>query len=105
MGGGGRNNPDDRPIYLLGLRDGLNLTLSNPAYFPGAESSVEAYRVKKFTTEDFMVEITSVYANRENIRIPVAAVYNFVNTKLKGNMSQSEAEQALKYLRQVAAEY
>ena len=97
--------PVERLIYLVGLRDGLNLVVANPQYFPNGKAGVEAYRPKKSTNEDMIAEIDNLYKDRENIRIPVAFVYNFVNEKLNGSVTKTEVDLRIRRLRQLASEY
>ena len=97
--------PAERLIYLVGLRDGLNLVVANPQYFPNGKAGVEAYRPQKLTNEDMIAAIDNVYKDRENIRIPVAFVYNFVNEKLKGSLTKTDVDLRIRRMRQLASEY
>ena len=63
------------------------------------------YVVEKFTTIDVAREIDQGYKDRENIRVPVFLVFDYVVQKLKGRTTKADLEKRLMALRKAAAEF
>ncbi|MDQ2948418.1 MAG: hypothetical protein M3Y27_21185 [Acidobacteriota bacterium] len=102
-----RMNLTTRFVYMAGLKNGLQIIMMEPSLsrIPAVTKFVHNYHPQKFDPQEIIDEIDKVYNERENIRIPVLMVYDFVNDKLKGNITKDQVEERLKTMRKIAADY
>ena len=75
------------------------ITVSLQCPGPNTLTCVIADDGKGFTPQELMAEIDAIYRDRENIRLPVVAVYDFVQEKLRGGMTKDQQTLRLLQLR------
>lgn len=88
---------NEKVVYLTGFSNGLTLGA-------GAVSKQPAtYYAKGFTLADHMKEIDRLYADTENVLIPIPAALAYCGAKLRGTHTNAELEQILINLRRNSA--
>ncbi|HXI39465.1 MAG TPA: hypothetical protein VNH83_05785 [Bryobacteraceae bacterium] len=93
-----------RIMYASGIGDGIRLGARGTEKC-GYEAKAEKYDVGGFTVSDIVHEMTVLFTDRENIRIPIVEAYEYSLEKLKGKHTKAELEQIVIRMRQVAVKY
>ena len=91
--------------YVSGIQDGIALGRHPFQGCPQYAATEKDYVVEKFTTIDVAREIDQVYKDRENIRVPVFLVFDYVVQKLRGRTTKVDLEKRLMALRKAAVEF
>ncbi len=96
---------DDKTLFLAGLVDGITMFFDE--YFIIAKNEKEEIKITKVFMEnvhqaqlnDIIQPIDAFYADRTNIRIPIAYAYKYVLMKIKGASPKELDEYASKLRR------
>jgi len=89
-------------FYLQGVKDGLMIAeYSQPADI--RESVVKQVQANGFNPGDYLKELDKLFAERENLNIPLPLAYQYITTKLRGSSTRQELEQMLIELRKAMA--
>jgi len=84
----------ERLAYVAGIRDAFLLTDGQPEWW-----------AKGFTIGDYVKDINKLFAEGENVNIPMMWAFRYCTNKLKGEMSKDAQERALTNLRLMARDW
>jgi hypothetical protein len=105
-------NMDQKRAFVLGLTEGirtgaseLNLdqNKSEEEYQKAVHTYVHQYYANEFTYEDHIKELDKVYADTENILIPIPLALQYCALKLGGTRTKAELEICLIGFRKIAS--
>jgi hypothetical protein len=57
----------------------------------------------RYSAEDYVKELTTLYADRENIRLPIPKAFDYCTKKLQGRFTKQELEQYLISVRELVS--
>lgn len=93
----------ERIEYVEALDEGVNLALAELDKCEDHQKVVDGFARAGFTNEDRVAVMDAVYKDRENIRIPISAVFQFSLKKLSGQFTKEELEETLVKVRTFVA--
>ena len=92
-----------RSAYVLGVRDGISLGVAQFSQAPNY-SEVQQRFFAKIVIQEMVDEISALYKDRENTRIPLSLAFDYCTKKLRGTSTKADLERELIRLRTLAAQ-
>jgi hypothetical protein len=95
-----------KQMYIAGIRDGMTLMTSELT--TGSEAATNVVNeiwFKGFSGPDYLKELDKLYADGENVRIPVAMAISYCSVKLHGQTTKVELEARLMRIRKVVMDF
>jgi hypothetical protein len=93
--------------YLCGFRQGVLLGVvqlgGGTTFSKRMAEVINSFQAGGFTYDDHIKELDKLYADRENIRIPIGQALHYCSLKLGGTRTKAELEQYLIGLRKDAS--
>jgi hypothetical protein len=85
----------EKLTYLIGFRDGLTMGAVGEVSSTKFLEMIHEYYVHPFTYKEQIAEIDKLYADRENILLPVISALQYSAGKLRGDLTKAQLEQML----------
>jgi len=89
--------------YLYGFRQGVLVGVAQlgggKTFSPKMAEVINSFQAAGFTYDDHVKELDRLYADRENIRIPIGQALQYCAIKLRGRSTKAQLEQLLIRLR------
>ena len=92
-------NVFEKIVYVQGFRDGLTLgaagEVGSPKVLQAMTEATNSYFARRFSFREHITEIDKIYADQENLLIPIPMAINYCAGKLRGTLTKAELEQIL----------
>jgi hypothetical protein len=89
--------------FVVGIDEGLFIALLS-VDSATRDKIMSRYPKDELDPSDYAIEMDKIYAERENINIPLFMAYTWVQRKLKGDLTKDQLEAELRRLRTISSQ-